>query len=256
MPVYNGEPFLRLSLDSLLAQTFTDFEIILINDCSTDQSPVIMQEYANKDSRIKIFHNEVNMGLTKSLNKAIRVSSGEYIARMDAGDTSEKTRFEKQVAFLDSHPDYGLVGSWAYIIDTDSKKMGAMQWEVSDEGIRKSLIKYNPIVHSSIVVRKNILEQAGCYNEEWKYAQDYELYFRIIKLGKVKNLPEDLVSYRMMPTSITFTKNKKQAMFAVRARWKAIQERQFPFWTVIYLARPLIGCWLPASIKRGLKEFE
>lgn len=255
MPVYNGETYLRETLDSILAQTFPDFEAVIIDDCSTDGSLVIMREYARKDSRVKVFHNETNVGLTKSLNKAIGLSSGIYVARLDAGDTSEKDRFAKQVAFLNNHPDYGLVGSWATIIDERSEKIGQMAWNETDADIRKALIKHNPIIHSSIMIRRSVLEKIGGYNEAWKYAQDYELYFQIIKYSKVANLPEFLISYRAMSGSITLRKNKRQAFLAIRSRWNAVRAGQYPWWAVIYLARPLFGLLLPRSVKKMLKSF-
>lgn len=254
MAVHNGEDHLRESIESILNQTFSDFEFIIIDDCSSDNTFRILREYAEKDSRLKIIKNEKNLGLTKSLNKGIRYSSGEYIARMDAGDTSERDRLEKQVKFLDGNNDYGLVGTWSNVIDQDSKKIGEMKYETGSDALKKYLIKHNPIIHSSIMVRKSVLGKIGLYDEKWKYAQDYELYFRIAKDAKIANLPEFLVSNRMSPNSITSRKNKEQVMFAIKARLKAIREHQYGLFSYVYVIKPFVGYLLPYKLKMKIKN--
>ncbi len=254
MGVKNGERFLPESINSILAQTFNDFEFIIVDDGSTDATSEILKEYSSKDSRVKVVTNPENFGLTRSLNIGIRAAHGEYIARMDAGDTSEPERFSKQVEFLDRNLDHVLVGSFASTFDENSKKVGEMNSAIDSESVKKVLIRYNPIVHSSIMVRKDILEKAGNYNEAWKYAQDYEMYFRLMKFGKLANLPEQLVSYRLSPNSITRKKNNKQVGFAIKARIKAIKEGQYSFFSYIHLLRPLLGLILPYNTKEFIKR--
>ena len=256
MSVHNGERHLAESIESILGQSFTDFELIIVDDCSNDKTSDILKGYSYKDPRVKIIMNEKNLGLTISLNIGIKSSKGEYIARMDAGDTSEKKRFEKQVRFLYENQDHVLVGSFAHTFDDDSRIVGEMKYGTDDKTLKKTLIKINPLVHSSIMMRRRAFEQAGGYNEEWRYCQDYELYFRLARLGKFANLPEYLVSYRMTPNSITRRKNKKQVSFAIKARTKAIKEGQYPFWAYFYLLRPTIGLVLPYKLKYILKKHE
>lgn len=254
MSVYNGEQFLKESLESILGQSFTDFEFIIIDDCSNDKTPEILKAYSFRDPRIKIISNKENLGLTKSLNEGAKEARGEYVARMDSGDTSEKERFEKQVKFLNDNSDFIVVGAWAYFIDEDGARVGEMKTQTKDINIRKYLIRHNQFVHSSIMVRKNVLEKAGLYNEEWRYAQDYELYFRLLPLGKMANIPEYLVSYRLSPNSITRSKNKKQIMFSVRARAQAIKDKKYGIFNYVFLILPTIGAYVSYGFKEKIKK--
>lgn len=256
MSVYNGESKLVESIESILSQTYTDFECIIVDDRSTDGTAGILADYAQKDTRVKIITNEINLGLTKSLNKAIKTATGVYIARMDAEDTSEPTRFAKQVAFLETHPEHGLVGSWVYLIDESSHKIGAMKYPTEHGVLKKFLIKHNPFVHSSIMMRRSVLDTAGLYDETWKYAQDYELFLRLSKYTKIANIGEHLASYRMSPQSITRQKNKEQVMFAIRARSKAIREGQYSIWAYRFLLKPFIGYLLPYEFKQMIKKMK
>lgn len=254
MAVYNGERYLKESINSILGQTFGDFEFIIVDDASADATAVLLDEYTRADERVRLVTNKENLGLTKSLNLALQKARGEYIARMDAGDTSELERFAKQVEFLDKNLDHVLIGSWAYLFNENSEKVGVMDNETDSISIKKALIRHNPIVHSSIMVRKDILEKAGFYNETWQYAQDYELYFRLMKFGNLANLPEHLVSYRLSPNSITRKKNNKQISFAIQARVKAIREGQYGILSYLWLIRPMLGLVLPYKLKELIKK--
>jgi len=254
MAVYNGERHLAESIESILGQTFSDFEFVIVDDASIDSTPKILKTYSEKDSRIRVITNTQNLGLTISLNVGVRAANGQYIARMDAGDVSHPERLGKQVAFLDMHPDHVLVGSWTDTFNDDSVKVGEMNGPIDHAAIRSALIRYNPIVHSSIMMRADVLKKAGGYDEEWRYAQDYELYFRLMKLGKLANLSEHLASYRLSPNSITRKKNNKQVGFAIRARLKAIHDGQYGILAYFSLIRPLIGLILPYKAKEFIKK--
>lgn len=254
MSVYNGDRFLKESIDSILSQTFTDFEFIIVNDASTDKTPDILKSYSFRDPRIKIITNEVNLGLTKSLNVGIRNSKGEYVARLDAGDISEKDRLLKEVKFLDDNLEYVLVGTGVLFVDSDDRVIKEIKVITENEKIKRNLIKHNQFIHSSIMIRREVLEKVGLYNEEWKYAQDYELYFRLCRYGKVANLPDYLVKYVVYENSITRKKNRKQISFSVRARVEAIIRGDYPFWNYIYILAPLIGMILPYKLKEKIKK--
>ncbi len=254
MAVYNGEQYIKSSIDSILNQTFGDFEFIIIDDASTDATAVLIDEYTLADDRVRLMRNPSNLGLTKSLNIGIHKSKGEYIARMDAGDTSEPERFAEQVMFLDKNKDHVLVGAWAYTIDEHSKRIGEMRNATDSDCVKKMLIRHNPIVHSSIMVRKSSLERVGNYDESWKYGQDYELYFRLMNVGKLANIPKYLVSYRLSTNSITRKKNSEQIKLALKARAKAIREGQYSFFSYIYLLVPMLGLILPYRFKEFIKK--
>ena len=151
MPVYNGEKYLEEAIDSVLAQTLPDFEFLIIDDGSTDKTPQILKSYT--DTRLRLFHQN-NRGLTRSLNKGIQFSGGEYVARMDADDIALPERLEKQVKFLDEHPEIGVVGSFHCEVSASLQKSIVKKFPTEDSAIRKTLIKENPFSHPTVIMRK------------------------------------------------------------------------------------------------------
>lgn len=253
MSVYNGQDYLSEAIDSILSQTFSDFEFIIINDASTDNTQQILDRY--RDRRIRVFTNKNNIGLTKSLNKGIASARGEYLARMDADDLSHSDRLMSQYIFLQNHKDYGLVGTWGVKISSSGEKVGELRYPTSDGNLRKALIRFNPFIHSSIMIRKRVLEKTGLYDESWVFAQDYELYFRLIKYCRIANIPDILVAQRQTKFSITSSKNRQQTIYAIRARSKAIKEGLYPRTAYFYLLRPFLSFILPIYFRKIIKKF-
>ena len=253
MSVYNGEEFLHDSVESILSQTFTDFEFIIIDDKSTDKTSDILKGYSFKDPRIKIITNEKNLGLTKSLNIGIKESSGEYIARMDADDISYPERLQKQFDFMENNLDYGVVGAWAKVIDNKGNIVDNFEYEETDKEIKTSLIKWNSIIHPLVLIRKDILSKVNGYDESFKYAQDYDLWLRLSKETKFVNLPEYLLYYRISNKSITRSKNKEQALCAMRARWNSIKNGFYGPLNIVFLIRPLLSVIIPKSLRQKYK---
>jgi glycosyltransferase involved in cell wall biosynthesis len=219
MSVYNGDKYLKEAIESILSQTFTDLELIIINDGSTDRSREILESY--KDGRIRLFNN-TNKGLTKSLNEGIRYSNGEYIARMDADDVSMPNRFERQVSFLDSHPGIVMCGTWAQFTDKDGNDNGPYQTPVSGREIRTMLIKHSPFIHPSVMIRRNLFDKVGFYDESFRCAQDYELWTRVVALFDTANLPEVLLKYRVLKSGITGSNRLKVKIAGLKIRWLGI----------------------------------
>ncbi|NES18037.1 MAG: glycosyltransferase [Symploca sp. SIO3E6] len=202
MAVYNGERYLREAMDSILAQTFKDFEFLIINDGSTDSTREIICSY--DDLRIRLIDNEQNLGLTRSLNKGWKLAEGEFIARQDADDVSEPERFTKQVAFLEAHSEVALLGSWFKNIDSQGNLIGEYDEPCDTTGIRWKILFYCPFIHGSVMFRKQtITEQIGFYNERFVYAQDYDLWWRITRHLQVANLDEYLMRLRTNSSSMT-----------------------------------------------------
>lgn len=255
MSVYNCEEFLKDSILSVLTQNYRDFEFIVVNDCSSDGSLKILEDFQKSDVRIKIINNDENLGLTKSLNKALLESKGKYIARLDAGDISLPERLERQVEFLDKNKDIGLVGSWMYIIDVNGRILDEIKYPTDNKDLKRDLIKYNPFVHSSIMFRREILPKINIYNEDYKYAQDYKLYFDLYPYTKFANIPISLVKYRKSPKSITSTKNKEQMSFANKARMEAIKLGYYSKWSYIYIVKNYLISLIPTNIKFFIKKF-
>jgi len=223
MSVYNGDRYLKESIESILNQTFTDFEFIIIDDGSSDSSWDILTEYASKDRRVRLFKNEENIGLTQSLNKGLRLAKGEYIARQDADDISLPARFEKQVSYMELHRSVALVSTGVQYIDDKNNKLAThtpptdlvmLQWE---------LLFRNPIRHSTVLWRRELVNsKVGDYNPNFAYSQDYDLWVRISEQLIIDTLPLVLVVMRQHSKSITLTKLNVQDALVNRVAYRKI----------------------------------
>ena len=209
MSVYNGEKYLREAIESILNQTFTDFEFIIVNDGSTDNSLEIIKSY--NDERIKIINNEKNIGLTKSLNKALAQARGEYIARQDADDISLPSRFEEQIKYLEEHPDVVLLGTSSYNIDESGKIIGKKI--ALAKPTMGNLFKENQFIHGSVMFKKEVVDELGYYNELFNYSQDYELWLRIANHYPVRNLTQRLYKSRSHSENIGFTIREEDTLY-------------------------------------------
>ena len=225
MSVYNGEKFLRESLDSILGQTHALFEFIIVNDYSLDMTGPILRSYAQQDNRVKIIENEANLGLTRSLNKAIKESKGEYIARQDADDVSHPERFARQVYFLETHPQVALLGTSGLLISDAGRVLRIEKVNTNQAKLRKSLIQRNQFIHGSVMLRKSCLESIGLYCEELIYGQDYDLFLRIAEKYSVANIEEPFYSYRINIDSISTKRIAEQLLNGLIIR-KAAQLRR------------------------------
>ena len=194
MSVYNGERYLREAIDSILNQTFTDFEFIVIDDCSIDATWAILSSYA--DPRIRLVQNKENIGLTRSLNRGLALAQGEYIARMDADDISLPDRFERQVVFLSTCPDVGLLGVGWCNLKSNGERKEFISPPTSDLVIRWFLLFSTMLAHPGVMFRKNLVNKVGTYNEKIRFAQDYELWCRMAQFTKLANLSEPLLLLR------------------------------------------------------------
>lgn len=203
MSVYNGEKYLRESIESILNQTYRNFEFLIANDCSADSSEDIILEYKNKDKRIKYYKNQSNLGLTKTLNYLIRESESSYIARMDSDDIASLDRFEKQLEVFNKHKEIDIIFTNVTIIDDKSQHV-CQSWRPDKTKDVLSIMKYhNYIVHPSVMVRKKVLDEVGLYNENYRTGQDHELWLRMIEKNKTfYYLNNNLLLYRINPSSV------------------------------------------------------
>ena len=223
MCVHNCEKFVRQALQSVYSQTYQDFEVVVVDDGSTDSTPDILLEM--KDSRTVIYRNAENKGLTKSLNSGLKLCRGEYIARMDADDISHRQRFEKQVKFLDETPSCIAVGCWCGRIDSNGKLWGYWKPPTEHEGIKKHLVVGSSIPHGSAMVRRSVLIEAGGYDERYEYSQDYDLWLRLCEVGELRNIGEFLYMLRSWPGAITKTRKDQQDKYADLARQEATRRK-------------------------------
>jgi glycosyltransferase involved in cell wall biosynthesis len=202
LPVYNCPAYVGAAIESILNQTFEDFELLIIDDGSTDDTPQVLSRY--NDIRIRHIRQE-NRGLVDTLNLGISLSQGQYIARQDADDISYPSRFEKQVAFFESHPECNLLGTWAQIYEGEKPSERFHRHPIEDGEIKYNLLFNNPFVHSSVMFRKSVFLQVESYTTDpaFKLVEDYELWSRISRIGMVANLPEVLVNYREVSGSLS-----------------------------------------------------
>ena len=213
MSVYNGEKYLKEAIESVLNQTFTDFEFIIVNDGSTDDSLKIIKSYADK--RVRLIDNETNIGLTRSLNKAIEQARGEFVARQDADDVSLPGRFEEQIRYFERYPETALLGTGIYIIDEGGKVSGK---KAAQENPGESLFKSNRFNHGSTMFRSAVVRKLGGYNELLRYCQDYELWLRMAKSHEVRNLKQALYKLRSHDENIQFRKRDEAALYHLLAQ--------------------------------------
>lgn len=194
MPVYNGENYLCEAIESILTQTFDDFEFLIINDGSTDRSAEIIESYP--DSRIRLVHNESNLKLIATLNKGLELARGKYIARMDCDDISLSGRLSRQVAFLNDHPEVGVCGTWIKTLGEVEEDV--IKYPLGDEEIRSQLIFESPFAHPSVMMRRDMVSEAGIrYSHESIHAEDYDFWVRLSKICRFANIGEVLLLYRM-----------------------------------------------------------
>lgn len=211
MPVFNSEKYVAEAIESILNQTFNDFEFIIIDDGSTDNSLKIIKEYSQKDNHIRVVVNQENKGIAGSLNIGIALARGEYIARMDADDISLPERFEKQVAFMENHPEIGVVGTSFSRIDEKENVIEEVKLITQPPRIWWRMFFINPIVHPSVMMRRNIFINGKFkYNRKSEPAEDYDLWFQIMSHYAIANLSEGLLLYRVHNENISFVKRQEQ----------------------------------------------
>jgi GT2 family glycosyltransferase/radical SAM superfamily enzyme YgiQ (UPF0313 family)/Tfp pilus assembly protein PilF len=221
MSVFNGASYLEEAITSILQQTFASFELIIVNDASTDATPEILGKF--DDCRIRVITNPGNLGLTKSLNIGMEAARGKYIARMDADDISLPHRLELQWQFLEKHTDYALVGSPYYQMDEQGRISGLIRVLTGDADLKAGLKQQNWFGHGSVMMRREALQQVGGYDEHFTYAQDYDLWLRMSEHFHLANLEEPLYCWRVSASCISQSKIKEQEYFAGLARKKAME---------------------------------
>lgn len=253
MSVYNGERFLRDAVLSVLKQTYHDLELIIVDDTSSDSTAKILKDLALHESRIRVFTNRTNLGLTKSLNIGLAQARGEFIARLDADDIAFPSRLEKQLAFLALHPDIDIVGTAYEWIDEHGNVIGRPNVITDPNAIHRTLPRTNPLLHSSILMRKHLLESTGGYDESFKKAQDYALWLRLAPTHRFANLPEILTQKRLTKDMLSYASERSQLRFAVRARYEALRRGDYPMWYFIYILKPFIASILPRAVVRWIR---
>lgn len=221
MAVYNDERYLREAIDSILGQTFNDFEFLIINDGSTDNCVQIIKSY--NDPRICLVHNDGNLGLTVSLNKGLELAQGEFVARMDADDISRTERLERQIRFMDTNPTVGVCGSWVRCFTAE----GSKTWKLpkKTEEIRCWQFHTVGVAHPSVMLRRKLFAENGLfYDPHCRYAQDYELWGRAIRHMDFANIQAVLLDYRVSQDQLCATHGSEQLAAVAPLRLQRVRE--------------------------------
>ena len=251
LSVHNGEPWVAEAVESVLRQTFTDFEFIVVDDGSTDATGTILERCG--DPRLTVVHQPW-MGLTASLNRALRLATAPLLARMDADDVALPERFERQLAFLDAHPDVGLLGTGCHEISPAGEILRTIRPPEEDGAIRRALIQRNPFVHSSVMMRRSAVERVAGYNESLQVAQDYDLWMRLTRITRMANLAEPLVLRRLTPGMVSRARDTERLRTELRIKRQAITSGAYPARCAIYLVKPLLGLAIPARLRGVLRR--
>jgi GT2 family glycosyltransferase len=218
MPVYDGERFLAEAIESILGQSFANFEFIIIDDGSRDSSGDIIDCYAERDRRIRVFHQH-NCGLVETLNRGIELARAPLIARMDADDVSLPGRFELQLARFDSRPKLGVVGGFVNIVDQLGRFVRLGSYPVGGEELRRFLLDGAPLAHPTAVLRRDVLTTVGGYRRSYQHAEDYDLWLRIHSAGyEIENVPTPVLSYRQHGESVSLRHPRQQRLATLVAR--------------------------------------
>ena len=210
MSVYNGERYLRPAVESILAQTFADFEFVIIDDGSTDASPSILRQYADRDPRV-VVTVRAHKGVPATLNEAFAMSRGKYIARMDCDDVALPERFARQVALLDADPAVACTGGSFQLIDGRGRLLTTLNPPADDAAIQAKLLRgHTAICHSCAMIRRMAMERVGGYDTRFTTAQDLDLWLRLGEVGTLANLAETVLQFRLHESSVSETKREQQ----------------------------------------------
>ena len=255
MAVYNAEKFLSQAIESILSQSFENFEFIIVDDGSTDTSWDIILKYKKTDDRIRSIQLEKNQGVAAASNAGLEVARGKYIARMDSDDISFPQRLEKQVIFMEDNPEIGILGSRIRYIDTEGNLLGCHSEPQKDLFIRWSLLFKSPFFNSSTLFRKSLLDRyQEVYKPKARYAEDYDLWIRLLSFTKGENFPEALLYYRLHPSNLTSTTQnilEKDVQLTTQAIKKYFKDSLLPDNSIKKLQGAIRGYPFSARHKRA-----
>ena len=254
MPVFNASRYLPEALESLAGQTFQDFEVVVVDDGSSDNSYEILQNFSKINLRI---FRQQNAGVGAALARACEEAQGVFLARMDADDRAMPTRLERQVAFLQKNPEVGLLGTAISRINDLGNPLGNLFFPKDHNFICKRLIARNLFCHPTVIMRADLVSRAGGYNPSRRVLDDYDLWLRMVGISKMANLDEILLEYRVHSASESSCYQRNLLWRGISARWHAIRAGSYPIHSIIHLLPPLLYWMLPkfgVAVMRRLIE--
>ncbi len=231
----NRSDFISKAIESVKKQSFTNWELIIIDDVSSDNTSSIVQDYSSKDGRIKYYKNSTSQGISKNRNLGLSVALGKYIAVLDSDDEwIDKNKLQKQLDFLEKNPDYVLIGSDIKIVDERGNFIKNTNFETEDINIRNKILISNQIPHSTVVYKKDLAEKIGGYDEKLSCVEDFDLFLRLGILGKYKNLKEITTSYTRHSQGISQKRKLTMAWNHYKIVWKNFGKYPNWFWAIAY----------------------
>ncbi|MFZ2072737.1 MAG: glycosyltransferase family 2 protein [Minisyncoccia bacterium] len=219
MPAYNAEKYIGEAIESILNQTFTDFELIISDDLSIDKTWEVIQDYAKKDKRISIYKNKKNLYIAENRNVLVRKAKGKYIAWQDADDISLVDRIEKQYEFMEQNPRVGIIGGYLQFFDEKGIK-SIRKYATTDSELRKNIFRFSPVAQPTAMIRSECFKKTGLYNPKYPPAEDIDMSFRIGSCFEFSNIPQITLKYREHFNSSTFKKLKKIELSTLEVRWQ------------------------------------
>ena len=251
MGVRDGAPWVGEAVRSVLVQTLGDLELIVVDDGSTDATPDVLA--AIEDPRLRV-ERQAPEGLTRALNRALALARADLVARLDADDVGLPQRLARQHAFLAAHAAVGLLGTAAREVDAAGREVRVLRPPEDDAALRRLLIRRNPFVHSSVMVRRALLERVGGYDARLAVAQDYDLWMRMAAVTRLANLPEGLLIRRLVPGRVTARRDSERLATECRVRWRAVRAGTYPWWCAVFAVRPALALALPTLARRALRR--
>ena len=252
MSVFNGMPYLVEAIESILVQTYKNFELIIVDDASTDETWTFLKSLS--DDRVKLIRNRKNLGLAASLNKTLRHTLGDYVARMDADDISKLERLYTQLEFMEKNPQIDICGSFVSVIDKDGKIIGQIKKPLTDSKIKKELFWLTPLLHPTWFVKKEVFRKLKGYDGKWDYVEDFEFLIRA-KDFKMANIPRNLVLFRSQAERRSQASIEKIYKMSLMLRIKIFKEQKLGFFYLPILVRSYISTYLlPTRLKIFLNK--
>jgi glycosyltransferase involved in cell wall biosynthesis len=223
LPVFDGERYVGKTIESVLSQSYREYEFLILDDGSHDRTPEILEEYARRDPRIRVFRHE-NHGVGYTLNRGLAEARGSLIAQIGADDLALPGRLAKQIDFLERNPEYVLVGGYLRVIDSDDRPIGLRKYPTSDAQLRKRMVLYNPFGAPSVMYRREDALAVGGFTSRFWTCEDYDFILRLAKRGKIANLAEPLTSYRLHRGAIKSTQTLQQLRDTLETKRAAYTE--------------------------------
>ncbi|MBL7036436.1 glycosyltransferase family 2 protein [Candidatus Microgenomates bacterium] len=257
MPAHNAESFIAQAIESMLQQTFSEFELIIIDDCSNDKTGQIAWSYAKKDSRIRVYRNKKNLNIAGTLNRGIKLSKADFIARMDADDISSPERLKIQYKLLSKRKKLAIVGANMEIIDENDQKISKRDYPTKSADLKRVMFKYSPFAHPVVMFKKSAVLEFGGYDEEKVPCEDIDLWFKLGSKYNFASIDKYLLGYRVLPDSLSKYDLKYLEKLGFSIKLNAIKKHGYTprVYDVVYNLAQFVTLWMPAKSRIAIFDF-